>query len=403
MKITSLQKRILWLLFIVAIYLLGQTIRLPFIKSNQAIFALRRSSWIGLLGMYTGAQTQIPSLFMLGIGPYMSANIIIQAVTALDLKSLRQISTRAWGFIINFLSLIISIVQATLYAYNFRTGIISLKWGFVDINFGSTVLILTAGSMLTIFIANLNSEHGLGGSAVLIVPQLFFSLPMFLEDGWNKVKYHLSPFNCLLLVLTIVVTIKIALLVTKAEERIPIRNPLLSSDSTQSYFPIRLMLSGATPYMFSLVLFRMPQLLNRKSSSEWQTLINLLTSVNNPVGIIFYCIVIVILNYLFGFMSLQIGLRTRQLKEQGIYFYKVIPGDATAEMLIQKFNRLIWASSAILIFLGVWPLVIGLWIPEIANLALLISNLFILTTIIEAVVQQYQALSVKKQYKINLT
>ncbi|WEV71430.1 hypothetical protein OZY43_03240 [Lactobacillus sp. ESL0785] len=403
MRVNYLGKRVIWSVFILTIYLLGQTIVLPAVSIKLASQQLLQNSWIGLVGMYTGAQTNIPTLFMLGIGPYMSANIVIQALTSFDLKSLRGMSQENWGMIINLLSLFFAFVQSAWYASYLPNSVVMTKQVGENTIYFVWVIILTAGSMAVVFLANLNVERGLGGPALLIVPQLLMSLPGILKQGWGFAQYHLTIFHLGLLLLVIGLTLFAGVAMTKAEEQIPLCNPLLTSDFARSYFPMRFLLAGAMSFMFASGLFMLPRLLLKSNLLvRFKIPLLKLTAINHLTGIIFYALVVIGLNFIFGLLTLQLKVRTRQLKESGDYFYHVVPGPDTEHFLLSKYVRLTWGSSGMLLLLVMWPLIWGLWQPEIANLTLFISNLFILVTIFITIIQQYQTLLSEMQYNLNL-
>ncbi|WEV43356.1 hypothetical protein OZX56_07590 [Lactobacillus sp. ESL0684] len=402
MKTRVVQKRILWTILLVTVYFLGQFIIIPFIKPHVAAKYLQANTLIEVLGMYTGAQTSRPALLMLGIGPYMTTNIILQAINSLDLKSLRQIPQHTIDIFTNFVSLIVGILQAFLYVVNFKQALMPVYFLGTDISFALTILLLVTGGMISIFLANVITERGIGSSAVLLVPQLVLSLPSLITKGWGTTKFHFTVINTMVVILIALVIVVIGVILIHAEERIPLSDPQLSSRFAQSYFPIKLLTAGSMPFMFSTSVFMLLPMLVKHSSFELKDTIYQLISINRPSGIIFYALVIVILNFVFGMITLQPSIKARKLKENGNYFYHVIPGTKTEQFIMQKFKRLTWVSSLIIVAISVWPLVLGLWWPSWANLTPFIGNLFILLTIIYMIEQEYQTLDSEHLYVIDL-
>ncbi|MDF7639673.1 hypothetical protein PT285_09700 [Lactobacillus sp. ESL0791] len=402
MKANFLQKRMLWTVLLLMVYLFGQFLLIPFVRPKAAMGYLKGNPLISVLGMYTGAQTSRPSLFMLGIGPYMTANIVLQAVNSLDLKSLRQVSSYFWGVVTNFCSLLVAILQAFFYTYNFRGALLPVYFKGANISFMLTLLLLVSGGMASVFIANLVSEYGVGGSSVLMVPQLIISLPALLIRGWGNNKFEFTWLNIIFLVLAVIVTLTAGLALVQAEERIPMSDPQLDNVYAKLYFPLKLLMAGAMPFMFSTSLFIFLPLLLVKSSFGWKKQLLPLLAINQPIGILLYIITIISLNFVFGLIMLQPSVRARELKENGSYFYNIIPGTATEKFIMNKFVRLTWLSSFFLILLSVWPLLLGLWHPDLANLTPFIGNLFILLTIVYMIVQQFRTLHSEQRYVINL-
>ncbi|MDF7683421.1 hypothetical protein PT287_07890 [Lactobacillus sp. ESL0679] len=397
-----LRKRILWTLLLVTVYILGQFIIIPFVKQSAAARYLKVNTLIGVLGMYTGAQTTRPSLLMLGIGPYMTTNIMVQAVNSLDLKSLRQVSQHTWGIVTNVFSLIVAGLQGMLYVTNFRKALLPVYFGDYDISFYLAILILVTGGMISIYLANIISERGIGNSAILMVPQLVLSLPSLLIRGWGTKRFNFTLINLGIVALTTIVIVFYGLALIRAEERIPLRDPQLTSEYANSYFPIKLLTAGAMPFMFSTSMFMLLPLLAQNSPLAVRELVLNMVSIRQPAGIVFYAVVIILLNFVFGLITLQPSVKARSFKESGSYFYRIVPGMQTEKFIMHKFTRLTWASSSILIVLSIWPLILGLWWPQLANLTPFIGNLFILIMILDMIEQEFQTLNSEKQYVIDL-
>ncbi|WEV51820.1 hypothetical protein OZX69_03730 [Lactobacillus sp. ESL0731] len=398
----DLRKRMLWTLLLVTVYILGQFIIIPFVKQGVAARYLKANTLISILGMYTGAQTSRPALLMLGIGPYMTTNIMVQAVSSLDLQSLRQVSQHTWGIVTNLLSLVVAILQAFLYVSNFKQALMPLYIGDYNVSYYLAILILVTGGMISIYLANIISERGIGNSAILMVPQLVMSMPSLLTRGWGTNRFSFSIINIVIVVVTTLVVVFYGLALIRAEERIPLREPELMSDFAKSYFPIRLLTAGAMPFMFSTSMFMLLPMLAKSSPLAVRKFVSNMVAIDKPAGIVFYAIVIVLLNFVFGLITLQPSVKARNFKENGSYFYKIVPGMETEKFIMGKFNRLTWVSSLILIVLSIWPLILGLKWPEIANLTPFIGNLFILIMILDMVEQEFQTLNSEKQYVIDL-
>lgn len=392
----------LWTLLLVTVYILGQFIIIPFVKQSAAAHYLKANTLISILGMYTGSQTSRPSLLMLGIGPYMTTNIVVQAVSSLDLKSLRQVSQHTWGIVTNFLSLIVAILQAFLYVTNFKKALLPIYIDGYNISFYLAIMVLVTGGMISIYLANIISERGIGNSAILMVPQLVLSLPSLLIRGWGTSRFNFSIVNLIIVILTTLVVVFYGLALIRAEERIPLREPQLMSSFAKSYFPIRLLTAGAMPFMFSTSVFMLVPMLAKNSSSKVKSIIFNIMSIDKPSGIVFYAIVIILLNFVFGLITLQPSVKARNFKENGSYFYEIVPGMQTEKFIMHKFTRLTWASSLILIVLSIWPLILGLKWSQMANLTPFIGNLFILIMILDMIEQEFQTLNSEKKYVIDL-
>lgn len=100
----DLFKRCGWTVFLICIYLLGQQVYLPNVDVFSASQSLQGVPFLQMLSLTTGGQTGIPTLLSLGMQPYMTTLIIWQAVTSLDLDSMRRLSQKQIGYIQRILS-----------------------------------------------------------------------------------------------------------------------------------------------------------------------------------------------------------------------------------------------------------------------------------------------------------
>lgn len=84
---------------LLAILLIGQAIILPGINPEIAHAALAKRTYLGLLGISVGGQFKLPTIFTLGLGPYMTGLIVWQAISALDLEGINRLSLSQTGYL----------------------------------------------------------------------------------------------------------------------------------------------------------------------------------------------------------------------------------------------------------------------------------------------------------------
>lgn len=401
----DLKKRILWMLFIVSIYTAGQSIVLPTVSVYYAQDYLNNVPFFSVIGITTGVQTRTPSIFMLGIGPCLTSMIIWQAIVAMDISNINNLSERTAGIIQNFISLIISITQSMFYVYMIRDSLHPVLWGSLNIDLGyfSAVLIMVSGGMFTIFLANVNTDRGIGGKVILMLPGVLQSLPLTLKNGWGGSVYSFSTTNIIMVVALVAIILPIIIALNQAELRIPIAIPSLTSELNNPYLPIRLLSASAMPFMFSATLFTLPKTLMNNGVFRYSKLgqyIMKFTDYSTPQGIFIYALIIIILNFSFGLMVFQPGREAKSMRKSNSYVYGVISGEQTEKFLLHKFIRLTCVGSGVLVLIGVVPLIMGLFVPSYANYSPFLGSLFILITIIDNIAQQFRAIYTKRLYRI---
>ncbi|EKK20619.1 preprotein translocase subunit SecY [Fructilactobacillus florum] len=402
----DLLQRGLVMFLLLAILLIGQAIILPGINPEIAHATLAKRTYLGLLGISVGGQFKLPTIFTLGLGPYMTGLIVWQAISALDLEGINRLSLSQTGYLQKIITLVLAILQSSQIVRYLQPALVSgTQIGGFSFNktfvSASAMLILIAGSMLTVFLGEFNADKGLGGISVLILPGIILGLPQLLQKGWKLHHYPLTHYHLLVAAgLTLLVVI-IFIMLLQIELRIPVQNPFLIDAGRQSYLPFRLLVAGSMPFMFSATIFTLPRSIFKSSldhnGGHW---LLQLTNPQTGIGILMYGIVLMFLSYAFGLITIQPLKLAKQMKENDEYLINVFPGVYTSRYLMQRFLGMATIGGFCLVGLGVTPLIIGLYAPGFENFTLYFGSVVILITIMQSLIDQVRALYTRQQYQI---
>ncbi|QXJ68261.1 preprotein translocase subunit SecY [Lacticaseibacillus paracasei] len=398
-------KRVLFTLMVLFVYGLGQQIVIPGFDVTIAKKIMSQNSLLQMFGITTGGQMNLPTLLSLGLGPYMTAMIVWQAITSLDLRSINNLSVRQSGFLLRVLTLVLASLQASVMVYYLKDAIQPLYLIGDNINLATpvAVLYLVTGAMFAVQIGTENASHGFGGTVSLIIPSIITSLPHSFLYGYSSTKIKLNATSISIAVVVTTVVFILGLLVYRAERRIPIQRPSLESAFSDSYLPLPFLAAGAMPFMFSNMLFVMPQqvieLLGYQYTAVGQYVINKI-NYNHWPGILAYAFIVLFLVFAFGLINLSPAKLARQLKERGDYVYHTTPGDATEALIMYHFVRLSLVGDLFLLLIGVLPLVLGMFIKSASNYSMYLGFVFIMITITDAITQQFIALWNKNMYTL---
>ena len=181
-KDSTLRKRLLFVVFALLIFRILAAIPIPGIDLVQLENFFANNQFLGLLNIFSGGGLANLSIVMLGVGPYITASIIMQLLTIMSpkLKALYQEEGEAGRKRFSQYSRLITIPLALVQGFSFyillqRQGII------VDPDFFSTitnVIVIAAGSIFLMWIGELISEFGIGnGVSLIIFAGIVASLP----------------------------------------------------------------------------------------------------------------------------------------------------------------------------------------------------------------------------------
>jgi len=404
----DLRNRFIWTFFLLLIVLIGQEIVIPGIDPVVADQALNKVDFIKFVSMTTGGQTAIPTLLTLGMRPYMTQMIIWQVVTALDLDVVKQWSQKKTGVIQRFLTLFFAMLQGFEMIYFIRNAFIpNDPWNLgININVIVAWIVLVAGSMFMTWLGDFNAVHGIGSAIALIIPSIIAGIPNALITGVGTAittQYELTIEHTIVAVIIGLIFVTVMYFLYQGELRLPIERPMVQNSYANSYLPMRFLTAGAMPFMFSSTVFMVPRLLVNQTvgpTNSFQRAISTWFSFQTWQGIVIYAAVVIVLGFAFGYLNIQPANVAKSMKESGNYFLNVMPGDDTERFISGHFARLSLLGNLVLALIGVGPLIVGMYVPGAANFSILFSNLFILITLMDTIIQQVRALRAKDHYAI---
>lgn len=399
----ELIRRIIASFFLLFIVEIGKHIQVPFFISEK-IPEESTSLILKFLATSTGGNFTVPTLFSLGMGPYMTTLIIWTTISMIDTESIGNLSTKRIGYIQRSLTLLFAILQSCALVLKFRSSMIDQKaiGGSIVLLFLGAVLLLTAGGLFVAWLADINIDKGIGGQSLFIVPGLLMNIPAMLISGQTE-SVHLSQNFIIGLVMVTLVFIYLTLFLYNAEYRINIERTGIDSRFNNSYIPIRLLPAGAMPFMFAVTVFSMPQLLllNEKwGDTGFSNFITTYFSFNNVRGIFTYGLILYVLGYGFSFINVRPYDIAKNLKETGDYILNVAPGKQTERYILKRLSTVALLGNSYLVIVSMIPLLIGLQNQIISNLAFYFGSIFMLIIILETITNEIRFLFSRHTYRI---
>lgn len=191
-SIEELRSKIIITLLLVLIYRFGAHIVLPGIDPNRLQEFSKQSSegLLGLFDTFAGGAFSNASIFALGIMPYISASIFMQLMTIL-VPQMQKIQKEGdsgrkkinqWT---RYLTAVVTVLQAGAYvAYLRNINRDALVQSYEPFFWFSTVIILTAGTLFVMWLAEKIQDKGLGnGTSIIIMVGILGRLPQsFMQE-----------------------------------------------------------------------------------------------------------------------------------------------------------------------------------------------------------------------------
>ena len=377
-KVGELRSRILFTLAVLAVYRLGCVLTIPGVDA-VALFEYfntlsqqNNNAFASYMDFFVGGAFSNFSVFMLGVMPYISTQIIMQLVLIIfpSLKRMvmeegGQQKMQMWTRVGTIFVCIIQSFAVTVYAKNI--GVISLN---NEVAFNAlAMLTVTTGSMITVWLGDQITARGIGnGISIMIFAGIVARMPSAVVELAESVRA--GELNIVFVIVALILFVGIIAVVVyeeSGERKIPVHyakrvvgRKMYGGQNT--YIPFKVNPSNVIPLIFASSFLTLPMQLissvaSNSGAARW---VQKLAVVLNPMGI-WYNIMLVVLIIFFAYFYTQVTLNpteiAKQIRENG----GSIPGvrtDKTEEYLQKILNRLVLPGSLFLAVIAVLPTLI---------------------------------------------
>jgi preprotein translocase subunit SecY len=416
-KIPELKSRILFTLGLLAICRLMAWVRIPGLNGEALTsFFSHTAQGGGMLGMYNtfaGGALEHCAIGSLGIMPYISATIIIQLLTAVWPK-LSKLAREENGRskIIQYGrvgTLLICLGQGFFFAMSWEhpQNLFHGFQGSLVLDPGwwyriQTVLIMTTGTMLLMWLGEQITERGIGNGVSLVItigivarlPQALKSAyEMFWPPGGLESQYHLAGTGVTLLILLVLV-IGGVIAITQAQRKVPVQyaqravGRKMYSGGT-SFMPLRVNFSGVMPIIFAQSILMFPQQIFLRAASfigvPFLKNFFLALAQNLNTGSVLYLVLYSLMILFFAYFWVATQFNELQiaddLKKNGGYIPGVRPGQGTSDYLHKSMSRITLAGAFFLMIIAVIPIILSRWMSIPYDVAQFFGGTSILITV----------------------
>lgn len=408
----SLRNRIFFVIGILIITRVLASIPIPGIDAT-ALASKLQSGFLGLLNIFAGGGISTFSIVMLGVGPYITASIIMQLMTVLSprLKEMYQEEgdkgRRRFVQYGRLLTLPFAILQGfALLTLLARQGIIGQ---LTHTEMAMNIAIITAGTMLMMWLGEQINERGIGnGVSLIIFAGIVASLPTTLGQFLITFDPSQIPLIVGLLVLSLIVIGGIVF-VTEAERPIPVtyaRQTRLGGApgfGSTTYLPLRLNQAGVVPIIFAVSILLFPQLIGQLlATSASESLQSIARTINGALsnqwiyGSIYFLLV-VSFTYFYTAVMFDPEKTADNLAKNGAFIPGFRPGTATAEHIGYVLARVTLIGALFLGLVAVLPVVIQ-GITGMTAIAVGGTSLLIAVSVVLDLIKKVDAQLSMKEY-----
>lgn len=365
--------RILFLVGALALFRFLAAVPIPGVDRAALASFFASNQFFGLLNIFSGGGLSSLSVVMLGVGPYITASIIMQLGTIIfpqvkqayfEEGEAGRAKFIAWS---RLLTIPISILQsvAFLFLLESQNVIVNLD----AVSFVTNIALVSAGSILLMWLGELVTEFGIGnGVSLIILAGILASVPSSISQTLFSATAADIPTYVAFITLALIM-IYAVVVVSDAERSIPIAyaravRGAAMSQGAATYLPIRLLQAGVIPIIFALSLILLPQMALSaigamhipfaSVAALWYT-----AFISNPwqYGSVYFVLVI-LFTYFYTAVTFEPHRVAENLQKTGAFVPGVRPGRETEEYIGNVVNRVTLPGACFLGLIAVAPSII---------------------------------------------
>jgi len=366
----DLRNRIIFTIFILAVYRFGTFVPLPGIDPDQ-LKIMMEGNQKGLLGMFNvfaGGAVSRMAIFALGIMPYISSSIIVQLLTGVsdyfkNLKSQGTIGRQKITQITRYGTVLL----ATIQGYGLSVGLESSE--NLVINPGiffkvTTVTTIVAGTIFLMWLGEQITQRGIGnGISLIIFSGIVAEIPRALVTTFELGRTGaISSTMIIFIFFLLIATIMFIVFMERALRKILINYPkrqmgnkMYGGDS--SHLPLKINTAGVIPAIFASAILLLPATLTNFNISENDNVSSFLSffSQGQPLYMILYASGIIFFTFFYTSLVFNPDETAENLRKYGGFVPGIRPGESTARYIEEILTRLTTIGALYLTLVCLMP------------------------------------------------
>ena len=411
-KIPELRKKLIFTMFILLIYRVGNVIPVPFIDvaTLKTYFdSVLSNTILGLYNAMSGSAFRQATVFALGIQPYINASIIIQlltiAIPALErlakdggeegkkkIARITRYTTVGLGLLMGWAYyMMLNNYSAQGFSIITQTGILPAI---------VIILAFTAGSALVMWLGEQITEFGIGnGISMILFANIISGIPAMINNLFTMIWWQI-----IIVVVGIVALVLFIVFINDAERRIPIQyakrvvgRKVYGGQNTN--LPIKVSMAGVMPIIFAQSICSLPATIcafTGHTSGWWYEHV---WSSSSWTYAAIYFLMIFFFSWFYSTIQYDPVEISNNLKKNGGFIPGFRPGKPTAEFIQKVINKIVVFGAVYLGIVALLPIVAGNLMSGVRNLAIGGTSVIIVVGVALETVKALEAQMLMRHYK----
>ncbi|MGN0268559.1 MAG: preprotein translocase subunit SecY [Lachnospiraceae bacterium] len=425
LKIKEIRGKLLFTLFMLVVVRAGCQIPVPGVNHSVIadFMANNTGDAFNFFDAMTGGSFMTMSIFALNITPYITSSIIMQLLTIAipkleELQKDGEDGRRVILKITRYLTVALALIESTAMAVGFgRSGLYdNFTWYAVAV----TVLTMTAGSAILMWIGEQITQYGVGnGISIVLLINIVSSIP---DDFMTLYERFVQSQTVFLKVIAIAVILAVLIamvaftvLLQEAVRKIPVQyakkmqgRKMVGGQS--SHIPLKVNTAGVIPVIFASSLMTTPAVVAQFFDVDYSTIggkiLLCLSSSNwcNPqapqysIGFLLYAVLIVLFAYFYTSITFNPIEVANNMKKQGGFVTGIRPGKPTSDYLTRILNYIIFIGAIGLLIVCAIPIIVS-GVFNIGRMSFLGTSLIIIVGVVLETLKQIESQMTVRNYK----
>ncbi|MEE8131691.1 MAG: preprotein translocase subunit SecY [Candidatus Paceibacterota bacterium] len=390
-KIKDLRNKILIVAFLLLCFRVLAAVPIPGIDLSRLQEFFASNQLFGFLNIFSGGALANLSIVMLGVAPYITATIIMQLLTMIfpKLKAIYYEEGAAGRAKFNRYARYLTVPLAGLQSYGFLNLLISQnvipQLGIFDIV--RNVVIISAGSMILVWLGELISEQKIGnGISLIIFAGIVSGLPNIIREA--IISYDPTVLSTYLTFLVVaVLVIAGVVFINQGERKIPVAyakrvRGMKMYGGVSSYLPLKVNQAGVIPIIFAISILLFPQfaaqissIISQDFALKFNELVNRFFN-NQYFYTTVYFSLVMVFTYFYTAVTFDPKEISKNLQRAGGFIAGIRPGESTSVFLGKIISRITLFGALFLGLIAILPnitrMFTGVAVLTIGGAALLI-------------------------------
>ena len=400
LKLKDVRRKLFNIFIALLVYRLGAHIYLPALNL-KLINLFKAASKQSLFAIISGGG--YASIFALGIGPYITASIILQLLTVAipSLEQLKKDGNEGRKKIDQYtrlMAVLLSFMQGAGYVY-------MLKGLFIYQNFfvyAVALIALVTGSIFVMWLGEMLNEYGMGnGSSFIIFANILSGLPNGIMNLYPQNDNDIySWIKVGSLVLLFIIIMAFVIWVQDGERRISVQYSKKTAgvfSAKDSYIPIKINIAGVMSIIFAISLMQFPATVYQIWHSDKLKKIVEFLDITNPWGTLIYVFLIFCFTFFYTSFTVNSVEIAENIKKSGGFIPGIRPGKPTSDYIQNSINKLSWIGALFYAIVAIMPVILE-WVFKI-KVGFGGTTLLIVTGVALEIIKQLDSQLLVRNYK----